>query len=67
MEHLYVIREKNEERFLRSKTHSVTFGAQGALSAGTVTLARKEVDALIRRMRKIMRDANGVGLSANHI
>ncbi|MEY4731648.1 MAG: hypothetical protein RL681_594 [Candidatus Parcubacteria bacterium] len=67
MEHIYTTRNRDEEKFLRAKTRLVTFGARGGLCAGTVTLSQKEIDALIRRMRKIMREANGVGLSANQI
>lgn len=67
MHHIYSIREKSEEKLLRSATHRVTFGTNGELRSGTTTMSRKDVDALVRTMRKTMREANGVGLSANQI
>src|SRR3989344_1151419 len=67
MERIYTIRDKGEEKFLRSATRLATFSPAGGLRAGAITLSRTEIDALIRGMRKIMREANGVGLSANQI
>ena len=48
---------KKDERFLRKKTVDFNFSEHSA----------KEVRELIARMRRIMKAANGVGLSANQI
>jgi peptide deformylase len=46
-----------EEKFLHKKTVAFDF----------VSADYKEITELVRRMRKIMRDANGVGLAANQV
>lgn len=46
-----------EEKFLRKKTEAFDFGKHG----------QKEINELVRNMRKIMREANGIGLAANQI
>jgi peptide deformylase len=48
---------KKEEKFLRKKTADFDFKKS----------TRKEISDLVLRMRKIMRAANGIGLSANQI
>ncbi len=67
MEHIWNIADKREEKFLRTKTRHVEFERDGGIRSGDIALARKDVDALLRNMRKMMRAANGVGLSANQI
>jgi peptide deformylase len=67
MHHIWNIAVKNEEKFLRAKTRAVEFGARGELRSGDIHLTRKDIEALVRNMRKTMREANGVGLSANQI
>lgn len=54
---VYTIADKNEERFLRRKTRPFDFSAH----------SKKEVHALIRDMREIMRASHGIGLSANQV
>ena len=51
------ITQKNNEKFLRKKTVPFDFGK----------FTRKEVNDLIARMRRVMHEANGIGLSANQI
>lgn len=48
---------KKEEKFLRKKTADFDFSK----------FTKKEINDLIARMRRIMRKANGIGLSANQI
>lgn len=48
---------KKEDKFLRKKTSDFDFEK----------FTKKEVTELIARMRRIMRHANGIGLSANQI
>lgn len=48
---------KAQEKFLRKKTADFDFKK----------FTQKEIGALIARMRKIMRDADGIGLAANQI
>ncbi|HTY40061.1 MAG TPA: peptide deformylase [Candidatus Paceibacterota bacterium] len=64
---LYVVNDKKEEVFLRTKTRPFTINKEGALSFDGQVVARKDMTALLQRMRRIMRIANGVGLSANQI
>jgi peptide deformylase len=48
---------KKEEKFLRKKTSDFDFEK----------FTKKEITELLTRMRRIMRKANGIGLSANQI
>lgn len=48
---------KKEDKFLRNKAADFDFAK----------ITKKEITELIRRMRKIMHKANGIGLSANQI
>ncbi len=54
---IWVISDKKEEKFLRHKTVDFDFKK----------FTKKEVTELLARMRRIMRNANGIGLSANQI
>src|SRR5579883_415590 len=54
---ILTIDEKKEEKFLRTKASDFDF----------TKFTRKEVADLITRMRRVMRAANGIGLSANQI
>lgn len=64
---LYVTSVKKEEEFLRTKTKKFTASSKGVLSFDGKEMPAGELNALLQRMRKIMRLANGVGLSANQI
>jgi peptide deformylase len=57
MDRIWKIENKNEEKFLRQKTHDFDFSK----------FSRKEIRELLKRMREAMKKANGVGLSANQI
>jgi peptide deformylase len=54
---IWVVGDKKEEKFLRKKTANFDFK----------DFTKKEIAELVSRMRRIMRVANGVGLSANQI
>jgi len=54
---ILTIDDKQKEKFLRQKTADFDFEK----------FTRKEIADLIQKMRRIMRDANGIGLSANQI
>ncbi len=54
---IMVINEKKEEKFLRRRTADFDFNK----------FTPKEIRELIARMKRIMRAANGIGLSANQI
>lgn len=54
---ILLIANKKDARFLRKKAADFDFGK----------FSRKEVNELVARMRRIMRAANGIGLSANQI
>ncbi len=55
--HILTIRQKNEERFLRTRPADFDFS----------TSTEKERRELIEAMYLLMRKANGIGLSANQI
>ncbi len=54
---IWMVGDKKEEKFLRKKTADFDFK----------DFTKKEITELVSRMRRIMRVANGVGLSANQI
>ena len=54
---IWTIDVKKEEKFLGKKTVDFDFKK----------FTKKEITALVARMRRIMRQANGIGLSANQI
>lgn len=54
---ILVVSDKKEEKFLRKTTADFDFSK----------FTKKEINELTMRMKKIMRAANGVGLSANQI
>ncbi len=54
---ILIIDVKQEDKFLRRKTVNFDF----------TKYTKKEITDLIARMRRIMRKANGIGLSANQI
>jgi len=53
--HILTIHSKEEEAFLRKKTSAFSFN----------DFSRKELRDLVQSMRSLMKEANGVGLSAN--
>lgn len=57
MNKIWKTENKQEEKFLRTKTVEFDFKK----------FSKKEIDALVKQMREIMKEANGVGLSANQI
>ncbi len=54
---IWVVENEKEEKFLRKKTVDFDFKK----------FTKKEINELVVRMRRAMRAANGVGLSANQI
>jgi peptide deformylase len=54
---ILTVDEKKEEKFLRKRTSDFDF----------TNFTKKEIAALLARMRRLMRAANGIGLSANQI
>lgn len=59
--------KKSEEKILRQKTEEFLFGKRGEISLGKKIFSKEEIEALIQGMKKTMRQANGIGLSANQI
>ncbi len=57
MGQIVTIENKKDEKFLRKKTEDFDFKK----------FSKKEIEGLIRKMRTTMRQANGLGLSANQI
>jgi peptide deformylase len=63
---IWTIADKKREKFLREKTEKFVFSEKGATVAGK-TFSRSQLNELIAEMRKAMKKANGIGLSANQI
>ena len=57
MDKIVTIDSKKDEKFLRRKTESFDFQK----------FTRKEINELVSRMKRTMREANGLGLSANQV
>lgn len=57
MNEILTIDEKKNEKFLRQKTVKFDFDKY----------SRKDIQAIVKSMREIMKKANGVGLSANQV
>jgi peptide deformylase len=54
---ILIVTEKKEQKFLRKKAAEFDFKK----------FTKKEINELLARMRRIMHEANGIGLSANQI
>jgi len=65
-EKILTIEGKEEEKFLRKKTEPFKKTEKGWSVAGD-SLTKGDLHALVARMRRVMRKANGIGLSANQI
>jgi peptide deformylase len=65
-ERIYLVKNKKEEEFLRKKTFPCAFDSKVFTSAGK-ELTTKDLGALVMRMKTLMHDANGIGLSANQV
>ncbi len=57
MDHIWQLSKKPEEKILRKKAVPFDFGS----------MSKAELRSLIEKMKKMMREANGVGLAANQI
>src|SRR3989344_6506732 len=57
MKEILKLENKEQAKFLRKKTQQFDFGRYSP----------EEVRSLVARMRKIMEEANGIGLAANQI
>lgn len=64
---IWTIDDKKEEAFLRKKTKPFTFLPNGDATVDGTPLAKKDISKLIQDMRRTMKLANGIGLSANQI
>ena len=65
-EEVLIIENKNEEKFLRTRTKEFKFSKKET-EVDKKVLSFKEIDELLRAMKKVMKAARGVGLSANQI
>ena len=65
-EKILTVQGKKEDKFLREKTKEFKFEKKTAKIDGR-EFSFKEVDELIRSMRRMMKLAAGVGLSANQV
>jgi len=63
---IITVQVKKEDKFLREKTKEFKFSKKTA-SIDWKDFSFKELDELIRKMKRMMKLASGVGLSANQI
>lgn len=63
---IWTIADKEQEKFLRKPTEKFVFSENGA-TVGDKIFNRAQLNQLLAEMRKIMKEANGIGLSANQI
>ena len=66
-EKIVTIDRKEDEKFLRKKTLTFSFSPEGEPVVDGKTFTRAEFAKLVIDMRRTMKAANGVGLSANQI
>jgi peptide deformylase len=64
---ILTINDEKEAKFLRQQTADFDFSAQGGSASGGKKHNRKEINELIKQMRRIMTEAVGIGLSANQL
>ena len=64
---IITVENKKHERFLRTRTLPVSPLGKGGFLIDGKEYTRKDVAALITRMRATMKVANGIGLSANQV
>ncbi|TSC60285.1 MAG: polypeptide deformylase [Parcubacteria group bacterium LiPW_15] len=57
MDHIWKLADKKEEKLLREKAVPFDFNS----------MSRKEIQEMVTKMRKMMKEANGVGLAANQV
>lgn len=57
MDHIWKLADKKEEKLLRHKAVPFDFNS----------MAKKDIQAMVVKMRTMMREANGVGLAANQV
>ena len=64
---IVTVENKKDEKFLRERTAEFTFSERGEPVMRGKKIAAQEIGSLILRMKKVMKRANGIGLSANQI
>ena len=64
---ILTIGNNENKKFLRKQTKRFTFSKKEGFSFDGKKISRKEINDLLQRMKKIMREAHGIGLSANQI
>ncbi len=66
-EKIFVVDDRADEKFLRRKTLPFTLSPKGEFVHQGKVFSKKDVASLLNKMRRAMRLANGIGLSANQI
>ena len=64
---IVTIENKKDEKSLREKTAEFAFSERGELMMRGKKITAQEISSLILQMKKMMKLANGIGLSANQI
>lgn len=64
---IVTIANKKDEKFLRTPTRHFDFSSFGGSAGGGKKHKKEEIRELIKTMRRMMREADGIGLSANQI
>jgi len=64
---IWTVDDRKEEKMLRGRARSFSFGPKGEPMMDGKKITAQEFAALIQKMKKAMKAANGIGLSANQI
>lgn len=64
---MLLVTDKKDEKFLRERTKEFAFSPKGEPMIGGQKFTKQAMSALVGRMKKAMKAANGIGLSANQI
>lgn len=64
---ILIVENKDNKKSLRNRTKQFTFSKKKGFSIDGKIFTKKEISELIQKMKKIMKEANGIGLSANQI
>src|SRR3989344_3903544 len=64
---ILTVNNNDHKKFLRKQTKIFTFSKKEGFSIDGKKITKKEISELLLKMKKIMREAHGIGLSANQI
>ena|SRR3989344_2847106 len=64
---IFTVENNDHKKFLRKQTKRFTFSKKEGFSINGKKFTKNEINELLLKMKKTMREAHGIGLSANQI